>query len=140
MEAEVARLSQQSAELQGKLPPFLLLTFFCCIGPYCVLPAESLAQARCERDDATLQSAELKKKLDSAEGDVRARADEAARVARKEAEEREKATAHRLGAMTNSLSGLPTLHPSPFVMMLRFSFVNLSSPFPSRVFGRSCGL
>ena len=85
MEAEIARLSQQSVDLNGKLSPFPLLMFFCCIGPYCVLPAESLAQARRERDDVTLQSAELKKKLDSAEGDARAHADKAVQVARKEA-------------------------------------------------------
>ena len=107
MEAEVARLSQQSAELQGKPPLFLLLTFFCCTFPYCVLSAESLARVQRERDDAALQSSELKGKLDSAEADARARADEAARSAREEAEKQEKTAAHRLSAVTNSLSGLP---------------------------------
>ena len=43
-----------------------------------MLAAESLAQARRERDDATLQSSELKGKLDSAKADARARADDAA--------------------------------------------------------------
>ena len=123
MEAEVARHSQQSVELQGKLPPFPLLMLFCRTVPCCVLPAESLAHAQRERDDAMLQSAELKGKLESAENDARARADEAARSAKEEAEERKKAAAHRLGAVTNSLSGLPTLQLSPFALILRFSFV-----------------
>ena len=82
MEAEVARLSQQSAELQGKPPLFLLLTFFCRTVPYCVLSIESLARTQCEGDDATLQSAGLKGKLDSTKADARVRVDEAVRAAR----------------------------------------------------------
>ena len=53
------------------------------------------------------QSAELKTKLDSAEGDACARADEASRAVRDEAERREKAASQQLGAVANSLSGMP---------------------------------
>ena len=77
--------------------------------PYCVLSAESLARSQRERDDAVLQSSELKGKVNSAEADARARADDAARSAREEADKREKATAQRLGAVANSLSGSPNV-------------------------------
>ena len=73
---------------------------------YVSLPAESLAQAQRERDEALKRSSELKDKLDSADADARARADDAARAAREEADKREKATACRLGAVANSLAGL----------------------------------
>ena len=70
-----------------------------------MLVAESLTQAQREKNDATQQAAELKTKLESAEDDARVRADEAARAAREGTEEREKAAAQRLGAVTNSLLG-----------------------------------
>ena len=66
MEAEITRLKQQSAGLQGKL----------------LLSAQ--------------QASELKIKIESAESDARARADEAARAAREGAEHREKAAASDL--------------------------------------------
>ena len=53
------------------------------------------------------QSAELKTKLESAEGNACARADEATRIAREEAEKCEKAAAHRLCVVANSPSGMP---------------------------------
>ena len=83
-----------------------LCFFFARPLPYVSLPAESLALAQRERDEASRRSSELKDKLDSADADARARADDAARAAREEAEKREKAAAHRLGAVANSLSGL----------------------------------
>ena len=107
MEAEIARLSQQSAELQGRLLLFVQLSSSVVLLPYYVLSPDSLARAQRERDDVALQSSELKGKLDSADADTRARADDAARSAREEAEKREKTTAHRLGAVANSLSGSP---------------------------------
>ena len=106
MEAEIARLNQQSAELQGKPLLFLFFRFLIRLLSYRVLSAESLAKARRERDDASLQSSQLKEKLDSTEADVRARADDAARSAREEAEKHEKAAAECLGAVANSLAGL----------------------------------
>ena len=65
---------------------FFCLRFSVMLLPYCALSAESLARVQRERDDATLQSSELKGKLDSAEADARACAYDAARSAREEAE------------------------------------------------------
>ena len=70
-----------------------------------MLATESLAQAQREKNDATQQAAELKTKLESAEDDAHARADEATRAAREGVEEREKVAAQRLSAVTNSLLG-----------------------------------
>ena len=89
------------------LPYFFCLHSSVILLHYCVLSVESLARVQRERDDAALQSYELKGKLDSAEADARARADDAARSAREEAEKRHKAAGHLLGAVTNSLSGSP---------------------------------
>ena len=57
--------------------------FFCShssivLFPYRILSTESLARVQHKRDDAALQSSELKGKLDSAEADARARANDAA--------------------------------------------------------------
>ena len=94
MEAEIARLNQQSAELQGRLLLFVQLSSSVVLLSYCVLSPDSLARAQRERDDVALQSSELKGKLDSA---------------REEADKRERAATQRLGAVANSLSGSPNV-------------------------------
>ena len=140
MEAEVARLAQQSAELQGKirLTLFDLCFFFARPLPYISLPAESLAQAQRERDEASRRFSELKDKLDSANADAGARADDAARAAREEADKREKADAHRLGAVANSLAGSFKLtFFGSLSLLLLFYLLNFSSSslLASRVLG-----
>ena len=88
-------LGSTSSPLNCKVSLFCFFCFRFLIKllPYRVLSTESLAKARRERDDASLQSSKLKEMLDSAEADARACADDAARSAREEAKKQERAAA-----------------------------------------------
>ena len=72
----------------------------------------------------------MKEKLDSAEADARAHADDAARSAREEAEKQERAAAQRLGAVANSLAGSLKQPILLFLVVLLFfsKFLLLSHP------------